>query len=101
MARPEVPQVIEVTTTEAEVALTGASEVVVRARSSNVSQIAANISLTGEDDPDVDGAYADHAFMLFPGEEVRFPTVYTQTLYLKHVLFGSEEAAFLELIKIS
>lgn len=96
MSGPAVPLVEPVTTTLGTTTIGGdATEVILRARSSNVQAISLNVSTSGEDDPGDDGA---DAMILFPGESIRLPAdPATETLLVKYIIFNDAGLAEPEL----
>lgn len=72
-----------------------ATEVILRARSSNIQAISLNVSTSGESDPTVAGA---NAMILFPGESIRLPAdPATGTLLVKYIIFNDAGLAEPEL----
>lgn len=69
MSRPDVPVVITVPrTTGSSTSIGGdATEIILRARSSNVQAISLNVTTSGESDPTGGGA---NDMLLFPGASV-------------------------------
>lgn len=89
MSRPAVPvvEIVEPTLGTTEVG-GDATEVILRARSSNVQAISLNVSTSGEDDPGDDGA---DAMVLFPDESIRLPAdPATGTLLVKYITFDDD-----------
>lgn len=71
MSRPAVPIVAPVDESLDTTTISGdATEVILRARSSNIQAISLNVSTSTESDPSSAGA---NAMILFPGESIHLP----------------------------
>lgn len=103
MARAQVPQVLSAATSLQSTGIsTASSEVILRARSSNAQAISCNVTFATESDPGSDGS---NAVVLFPGEELRIPTVnpMLDLIQVKRIIFNSVTglaAPTLELIRM-
>jgi len=103
MSRPAVPTIITVSTTISSTNISApATEVILRARSSNVQAISLNVTAAAESDPTAAGA---NAIVLFPGESIQLPTNPSPTvsLQVKYIIFNSVNGLIepdLEIIEI-
>lgn len=90
MSRPGVPVLITVPrTTGSSTSISGdATEVILRARSSNIQAISLNVTTSGESDPSTSGG---NAMILFPGESLQLPAdPASGTLLVKYVTLNDD-----------
>ncbi len=90
MSRPGVPTIIDVAATSAATNVgSTATEVILRARSSNVQAMSLNVTTSGESDPTSTGG---NAMVLFPGESLQLPTdpAGAVTLQVKYITFNDD-----------
>lgn len=102
MSRPAVPVVAPVDESLDTTTISGdATEVILRARSSNVQAISLNVSTSGESSPTSSGA---NAMILFPGESIQLPAdPASGTLLVKYITLNDVTALadpVLEIIEI-
>ncbi len=102
MSRPDVPVVVPVDEEVATTTISGdATEVILRARSSNIQAISLNVSTSTESNPSSAGA---SAMILLPGESIQLPAdPASGTLLVKYITLNDVTALadpVLEIVEI-
>jgi len=103
MSRPAVPTIVTISTTISSTNISAtATEVILRARSSNVQAISLNVTAATEPGPTATGG---SAIVLFPGESIQLPTNPSPTVLLqvKYIIFndagtGSPDLEIIEIV---